>query len=404
MQYFIETAETHSKAMERIHAKYGDKVRILTHKSVKIPGFLGLFSKEGVEIQGYVSQEAPSAPRRVNDFEEEKKKILAQAKSDQATQQFAQLIKDVQSIKEKLDVSLDGAYEESRDHDTVKKLDEILGINDFTPEYKAELLARVRREFSLEELDEYYDVQDKVLEWIGDDILLYPEEQRAKEQKGLRVIVLVGPTGVGKTTTIAKLAFMHAAQKPGQRQPRVRIITIDNYRIGARAQMETYAGIMRIPFSSVETYDELKKTIDVNFDSTDVFLVDTIGKSPKDSIKLAEMKEILNACGKNAEPYLAMSAGTKAADLREIMRQFEPFGYRAVIATKMDETLHLGNILSVLRERKSPLALITVGQHVPNDIEAASVIYFLINLEGFRVNRLALEKRFQPAPESRLGK
>jgi flagellar biosynthesis protein FlhF len=184
----------------------------------------------------------------------------------------------------------------------------------------------------------------------------------------------------------------------------VRIITIDNYRIGARAQMETYAGIMNVPFSSVETNEDLRKILAMHREETDIFLIDTIGKSPKDSVKLAEMKEILDACGKEAEPYLAMSAGTKTSDMREIMRQFEPFAYRSVIVTKLDETLHVGNILSVLKERGKAVAYVTTGQHVPVDIERASVMGFLLNLEGFRVNRIRLEAKYPGGETARIWK
>ncbi len=402
MQYFTETAETHSKAIDKVKEKYGSGARILMQKTVKVPGFLGLFSRELIEVQGYVSQEKPE-PRRA-DLEEEKRKIITQARSDQAVQQLSQMAKDIQSIKEKIDTVQGGEQAEAAEHPNIKRIRELLDLNDFSAEIRDATLARLRKNFSLEALEDFISVQDAVLEWLAQEIAIHDDSLRSPSAPKARVIALVGPTGVGKTTTIAKLAASYSIQKQGARPLRVRIVTIDNYRIGAKQQMETYASIMNVPFSSVETYEDLKKTLDMHRDETDVFLIDTIGKSPKDAVKLAEMKQILEACGKDAEPYLAMSAGTKTSDMREIMRQFEPFNYRSVIVTKMDETMHVGNIVSVLKERGKTVSYVTTGQHVPVDIERASVMGFLLNMEGFRVNRINLEKKYPGGEQARIWK
>ena len=111
------------------------------------------------------------------------------------------------------------------------------------------------------------------------------------------------------------------------------------------------------------------------------------------------MKELLDACGSKAQMHLVLSASTKTSDMEHILRQFEPFNYQAVLLTKLDETRHIGNIISALAEREKPLSYITDGQNVPKDIKKASVIRFLTNLEDFRVDRDELEKRF-PAGEA----
>ena len=217
-------------------------------------------------------------------------------------------------------------------------------------------------------------------------------------------MIIVGPTGVGKTTTIAKLAAIHGIGDGRQPPRRVRIITIDNYRIAAKQQIETYAEIMRIPVSLVESAADLQKCLALNQDA-ELVLVDTIGRSPRDLAKLAEMKEILAVCGSQASVYLALSATTKASDTEEILRQFEPFGYRAVILTKLDETMRIGNVLSCLARHRKPIAFLCDGQGVPQDLEEASVVRLLMNMEGFRIDRAALEARFpgsgrQPAADA----
>jgi len=141
-------------------------------------------------------------------------------------------------------------------------------------------------------------------------------------------------------------------------------------------------------------YDELKKIIAVNSDNTDLFLIDTIGKSPRDMVKLGEMKLLLDACGSLAEVHLAIAATTKPSDIEEIFKTFEPFNYKSVIVTKIDETIHIGNIIGALSERVKPVSFVTNGQKVPEHIRKASVVQFLINLEGFKVNRVKLEEKF----------
>jgi flagellar biosynthesis protein FlhF len=207
-------------------------------------------------------------------------------------------------------------------------------------------------------------------------------------------MVLVGPTGVGKTTTIAKLAANFGIDHNGRRMRQIVLVTIDAFRIGAKEQLKTYSEILGSPCFVADDYEELKKTIAVHSEGTDLFLIDTIGKSPRDMVKLGEMKQLLDACGSLAEIHLAVAATTKPSDIREILQHFEPFNYRSVIITKLDETIRLGNVISALSEKGKSVSFITNGQHVPDDMMKASVIQFLINLEGFRVNRIKLEERF----------
>ncbi|MCL2478635.1 MAG: AAA family ATPase, partial [Treponema sp.] len=265
-------------------------------------------------------------------------------------------------------------------------LDEIMCASDFPASYRTDILNRVKKEFSLDSLEEFDKVQDKVLEWIGESISIYHDE---KFQRRPRIMVLVGPTGVGKTTTIAKLAANFGIDS----NRKIVFITIDTFRIGAKQQLEAYGNILQYPCYAVDEFNELKKTIAVHSDDTDIILIDTFGKSPRDMEKLGQMKKLLDACGP-CEVFLTVSAATKSSDLEEILQQFEPFNYKSVIITKMDETSRIGNIIGVLAEKRKSISYITDGQKVPADIKKASVIDFLINLEGFKVNRIKLEERF----------
>jgi flagellar biosynthesis protein FlhF len=388
---------------------------VLEHKTISTGGFLGLFSREKVEVTFYIpsylnksyagggyqrgsagsQSSGGQAPRGQAplDFEKEKEKVIAAAGKDPTTQI---ILKEVRELGEKIAAANTEAKRE--EHPNLLKVEELLALNDFSPVYSQGIIERARKELTLETLDNFNDVQDKVLEWIGMSIQIHNPE---KYQKRPRILVLVGPTGVGKTTTIAKIAAISGYGNSGGNAENVRLITIDAFRIGAKAQIEAYGNIMGFPVAYVDNYQELKKEIALSKEA-DLILVDTIGKSPRDSARLGEMKELLDACGSRAEVHLALSATTKSSDIREILRQFEPFDYQSVVLTKLDETIRVGNVISALSEKGKKISYITDGQKVPNDIQLASVVRFLINLEDFKVNRDKIEKLFPTDQEKQI--
>jgi flagellar biosynthesis protein FlhF len=385
MQYFTIQARSNREAIERMRMTYGEDARILTHRSVRIGGFLGLFASEGVEVTGYISEDG--AKKRKADVEEEKRKILDTVKKEQTLQQ---LLKEIQGLRDSLKNRQPAAKSEEL-HPSIQRVEDLLRLNEFSDEFVLEMREKARKEFSLETLENYPHFQNAVVEWIGGKISVDPPP--SIDGGGPRVMAIVGPTGVGKTTTIAKLAAIYGIGDGKEPPKRVRIITIDNYRIAAKQQIETYAEIMRIPVSLVESASDLTKAMALSQD-TDLILVDTIGRSPRDLAKLAEMKEILDHCGSRTTVYLAVAATTKASDTEEILQQFEPFRYRSIILTKLDETMRIGNVIGSLAKHRKSVAYICDGQGVPQDLEEASALRLLMNMEGFRINREALEKKF----------
>jgi flagellar biosynthesis protein FlhF len=387
MQYFTVQARSDREALEKMKATYGEEARILTHRSVRLGGVRGLFGLEGVELTGYLSEDG-ARRRKAPDAEEEKKKILENVRREQTLQV---LLKEIQGLRESLHGR--GALPEAEQstHPTVERIDELLRANEFTETFAAGIRERIRTTFSLGELESFGRVQNAVVEWIGEAIAIDPPPPIAPKKPA--VVVLVGPTGVGKTTTVAKLAAVYGIGSARSPARRVRIVTIDNYRIAAKQQIETYAEIMRIPVSLVESAADLEKAMALAQDA-DLVLVDTIGRSPRDLDKLAEMKQILDAIpAPSRRTYLALSATTKASDVEEVLRQYEPFGYRAVVLTKLDETLRIGAVLSSLARRAKPIAWLCDGQGVPQDIAEATVPRLLMNMEGFRIDRGAVEAR-----------
>lgn len=406
MQYFTEQAPSHREALELVRAKYGEQAQILSHRSVRAGGVLGLFTHEEIEVTGYIRPAPrPEVQARAKvDLEEEKRKILEKARGEQqprADEALDRVLQEIRDLKGRIDDRPREA--EAEDHESIRRVDVLLAQNDFTEAFRRDIVARMRREFTLEALEDWDAVESRVIGWIGDSIEVWAQEgargnplagsAAVSGSRGPRVLALVGPTGVGKTTTIAKLAAIYTVGMSGEKSRSVRMITIDNYRIGAKQQIETYGNIMGVPVSCVETAEDLRKTL-AFYSDADLVLVDTIGKSPRDAVRLAEMQRIIAACGPFAEVHLALAATTKTSDMAEILRQFEPFAYRAVVLTKLDETIRLGNAISVLAERRKALSYLTTGQRVPQDIERASVSRILTYLEGFRIDRNLIEERY----------
>jgi len=370
-QHFTESGYSHAEVLSNIRVKYGDKAKILFYKNVRLGGFMGLFTRDGVEYTGYITDNH-GARRRETD-EKNKKEILNLTQTQKGST-LDEVLREVKELKEKITT---GPKEEVSLHPSLEQMRSLLADNDFSESFIDDMLNRLRREFSLEDLEKYSLLEEAVMSWVGESLL----EHIDTPVPSPRVFVLVGPTGVGKTTTIAKLAAINGVTS-GDQSLSVCMITIDNYRIGARTQIETYGDIMGIPVYTAESFDDLKSKIELNRDQ-DLIFIDTIGKSPRDFMKLAEMRSIIEACGSTAEIHLAISSTTKDKDINEILDQFEPFHYKSVILTKLDETTRVGNLISILSQRKKPLSYITDGQGVPQDISRSTRAKLMKSLTGF---------------------
>jgi flagellar biosynthesis protein FlhF len=179
------------------------------------------------------------------------------------------------------------------------------------------------------------------------------------------VVALVGPTGVGKTTTIAKLAAKFIL-KHGPRQ--VALITTDNYRIGAHEQLNTYGRILDIPVRVASSANELRILIN-SFADKRLILIDTAGMSQRD-MKLVEQINTLQQSGQAIRSYLVMSAATEYKAMNEIIKSFQVFEPQASILTKLDEAATIGSAISSIIEHNLPLSFIADGQQVPEDMHS----------------------------------
>ncbi len=178
-----------------------------------------------------------------------------------------------------------------------------------------------------------------------------------------KVVALIGATGVGKTTTVAKLA----AQFRLKQGKKVGLITIDTYRIAAVEQLRTYAKIIDIPLEVVLTPQELKWALE-RLRDCDIVLVDTAGRSQFDESKLNELKQFLQAARPD-EVHLVLSATCSQRVLVKSIEQFSGLGTNRVIFTKLDEAVGMGTLLAAIQKLDAKLSYVTTGQDVPNDIE-----------------------------------
>ena len=326
MEYFEESGLDYNALLESIRQKYGQHIHIMNRKKVLLGGILGFGRREGWCITGYVSDSV--FQNRVSDTVPE----------------------------------------------TLKKLSALLERNDFSASYVKRITSALEKTSSEESLKSWGYVIKQTRDLICGDIATY----QSRNLFIPAITAVIGPSGVGKTTVVAKLAAKWL--KAGKR---VGIISTDKYKIGADAQITALASGMNIPVVSVGNPAGMRQQIEFWSSKADRIIVDTAGRNPKDSKSLIGVGDILGGCGREVEKLLAVSATTKASDLFEIIGQFNMLNFNAVVCTKMDETYHAGNVISALQQTGKSLAYITVGQKVTSGIESAKSERVLEFLEGF---------------------
>ena len=234
---------------------------------------------------------------------------------------------------------------------------------DVNEELARNLVERVRCQVGDAELAEPMLLKARVGRMLEDDIRTTGPIAVTPGQ--CRLVALVGPTGVGKTTTIAKLAANYRLRE----KHRVGLITVDTYRIAAVEQLRTYADIIDLPMEVVSTPREMRTAVE-RMQHLDLVLIDTAGRSPRDEVKIQELKAFLQDAEAH-EIHLVLSSVSGSRALQQTAERFATVGTTALMLTKLDEATGLGNVMSVLRSSRLPVSYLTDGQNVPDDIETA---------------------------------
>jgi flagellar biosynthesis protein FlhF len=228
-----------------------------------------------------------------------------------------------------------------------------------------ELIRELALHMTGKELSSGQAVRARLAEMIAGRVMSIDHSQGPARNGRPQVMAFIGPTGVGKTTTIAKLAATFKIRE----NRKVGMITIDTFRIAAVDQLKTYAEIIEVPLHVVLTVGELRQAIEAMRDR-DVLLIDTAGRSQNDHVRLNQLASFIRATDAQ-EVNLVVSATASRSAMLSALQKFQPMGVNRLVVTKLDEATALGTVLNVASVSKMPINYVTTGQDVPDDIAPA---------------------------------
>lgn len=348
------TADTMVEAMKKVRADFGDHAIILSSNVVQSKGFLGFFKKKTVEVTaGYDAPKKtmPSEPMSSVAFEasetsKQLKSEMAEMKKILASMQNAQSV-TLSQFPDELQHALLHLRKQGIADEVITKI----GHSMFT--YMKEMKQDLTVDMQISQMKTFFEKQVCALPFGGISF-------------NKKYINVLGPTGVGKTTTIAKIAARVLLEK----KKKVGFITTDTYRIAAIEQLRTYANLLQAPVEIVYNAGDFKAAIE-KFSHLDFVFIDTAGRNYKESKYVDDLNGIVDFA-LDMETFLVLSMTSKEEDMCDIIDQFQDFPIEKFIFTKMDETNSIGSMFNLMEKYQYGVAYYTNGQEVPEDLEEAT--------------------------------
>ena len=387
------TGKTEAEATEAAKKELGSGLVIMNVREVKKKGFFAFLSPKQIEITAALEEENPQKPQygsitRAADASAENRNLSvrnsteniekkldslqtlleSQLNSRQATGEETGIPREaVSEEKEKKDSEAE--TQEKKEEEQNPEQDKFIRLlynkmldNEMDEKYVNSILEDAAKTKKADLPFDYLlaNIYQKMVLKFGKSEGITPVAD------GPRIVLFIGPTGVGKTTTIAKLAGKYCVED----KKKVALLTADTYRIAAAEQLRTYANILETPFRVIYTPEELQTAVKDYWDCDYIF-IDTAGRSHQNADQLEKMKEMVGALKDpgNYHVFLVLSATTKYRDLQRIADCYGKIADYELIFTKLDETEAVGNLLNMKLYTGAPVAYVTCGQNVPDDME-----------------------------------
>lgn len=379
-----------AEAIKKVKHDLGSEAVIISTRKVKQKGVFGFFQKPLIEVVAAIDEftAKPAVENRnIKDVRKIDKDADKENEKHKEDEKIVNLENKVSGMEEALYKLLSEVKNISKNNNSVMAETNPSSIfelfyknlvkNDVDSEIARKVIEDIKKKSKLNpSVNETAAIMlSTMVEMIGK-----PQVIKLREDNKPTVIIFVGPTGVGKTTTLAKIAANYSLNL----NKKVGLITADTYRIAAVEQLKTYAEILGIPVSVVYSAMDIKKEIN-NFSDKDIVLIDTAGRSSRNKSQFNEIKVLVDATEAD-EVYLVLSSTTSSKTCKDIIKSYEFLKTYKLIFTKLDETPVTGILFNATQFTQKNLSYITTGQNVPDDIEIADTDKIIKNLLGSMKN------------------